>query len=124
MAIRSVSNIDSLADEIFKALRMYNVDVKEKVKDITDEVSADLVQQLKQTSPKDTGDYAKSWMRTKKGTKYIIHVRAPHYRLTHLLEKGHAKTGGGRVGARVHIAPAEQRAIQRYLDKVERVLEQ
>ena len=124
MAVNSVSNIDNLTNEILRALRLYSNEVTEKVEDIKKEVATELVTQLKQTSPKDTGEYAKSWKVTKQGTKYIVHVKAPHYRLTHLLEKGHAKTGGGRVGARVHIAPAEQRAIQQYLDKVERVLEQ
>ena len=124
MAIRSVSNIDNLTDEILKALRMYSYEVTEKVEDIKEEVANNTVEQLKQTSPKNTGKYAKSWKVTKQGTKYIVHVKAPHYRLTHLLEKGHAKTGGGRVGPRIHIAPAEQRAIQQYLEKVERALEQ
>ena len=119
-----MTSINNVTNEILRALQLYSNDVAEKVEDIKKEVSIDLVNNLKQTSPKDTGDYAKSWTKTKKGTKYIIHVKAPHYRLTHLLEKGHAKVNGGRVAARVHIRPAEERAIRDYLEKVERELGQ
>ncbi|MNW18141.1 hypothetical protein D3C71_2175820 [compost metagenome] len=45
-----------------------------------------------------------------------------HYRLTHLLEKGHVKRGGGRVAARVHIEPVEERIVAEFEKRVERAI--
>ena len=71
-------------------------------------VAADAVKRLKSTSPKDTGDYAKGW-RKKINTfngYTIYNVKKPG--LTHLLENGHIKRGGGRVAGITHIKPVEE----------------
>ena len=59
-------------------------------------------------APEHTGGYAKSIRyRVKgKGGKVQGHVYSTMPGLPHLLEKGHAKVGGGRTRAIVHIAPA------------------
>lgn len=44
------------------------------------------------------------------------------YQLAHLLEKGHAKRGGGRVAGRPHIAPAEQAGIEQLQSIIEKAL--
>ena len=93
------------------------VSLRKDWEDIKEEVAEDTVSNLKQTSPKKTGKYAKSWKVTKKGTKYIVHAKPPYHRLTHLLERGHAKVNGGRVPGKVHIAPAEEKAPKKRAPK-------
>lgn len=99
-------------------------DYAEEVADVvTDEITkaAKLAQtQIKNTAPKNHGDYARSWSyKNTEGKsrmkKYfiqgkVVYSKSPHYRLAHLLEHGHALRQGGRTRAFPHIAPAEQRA--------------
>jgi hypothetical protein len=120
-------NIDQLAAEIAKGLAEYSQDVVEKVNISSERVGKAAVKKLKQTSPKRYGKYAKSWtMKTEKAIGQpdlrTIHVKAPHYRLTHLLEHGHAKVGGGRVEGRPHIRPAEEEVIREFTAAVEEAI--
>ena len=120
-------NIDQLAAEIAKGLAEYSQDVVEKVNVSSEKIGKEAVKQLRQTSPKKTGKYAKSWtMTTEKAIGQpdlrIIHAKAPHYRLTHLLEHGHAKRGGGRVEGKPHIRPAEEMVIKEFVAEVEEAI--
>ena len=95
--------LDAYAEEVAGA-------VKEAVRDVTKETVAD----VKRRSPVDSGNYRKSWTSSKvretgDSLTMSVHNRK-HYRLTHLLEEGHAKVGGGRTRAQPHIAPAERDA--------------
>jgi hypothetical protein len=121
-------SVDQLAAEIAKGLAEYSQDVVEKVNVSSEKVGKAAVKQLKQTSPKKTGKYAKSWtISTEKAIGQpdlrIIHVKAPHYRLAHLLEYGHAKVGGGRVEGKPHIRPAEEMVIQEFVQEVEEAIQ-
>ena len=120
-------SVDQLAAEIAKGLAEYSQDVVEKVNVSSEKVGKAAVKQLKQTSPKKTGKYAKSWtMATEKEFgqphKRIVHARAPHYRLVHLLEHGHAKVGGGRVAGIPHVRPAEEEVIREFTHEVEEAI--
>jgi len=120
-------SIDQLAGEIAEVLSEYSQEVVEKVNISSEKVGKETVKMLKATSPKKTGKYAKSWaMKTEPEVgqphKRIIHAKAPHYRLTHLLEHGHAKVGGGRVPGKPHIRPAEEEVIREFTAAVEEAI--
>lgn len=78
-----------------------------------------------------TGAYKRDWtfdQQTKKRFRqsYIVH-NADHYRLAHLLEKGHVSRNGtgrtfGNVKAYPHIKPVEEWAQQELPRKVEEML--
>ena len=83
--------------------------------------------ELRRTSPKDTGEYAKSWKsKVTSETARTIHVSvyADHhqYSLTHLLENGHAKRGGGRVAAIPHIEPVNDEILDQIEKEIDRAL--
>ena len=113
--------LDNLAGEITKALQQYTTEVTEGLETAKLKVAKETVKRLKATSPKLTGSYARGWRVKKVGTAQVVHNQTD-YQLTHLLEKGHAKVGGGRVAPRVHIRPAEQEAIKEYLKEAEKVI--
>lgn len=114
-------SIDSLSSEIARTLTEYTKEVEEGLEKEKQKATTMGVKMLKESSPKKTGDYAAGWNSIKKGKARIIRNRT-NYQLTHLLEKGHAKKGGGRVAPRVHIKPVEERVIEEYTEGVERVI--
>ncbi len=119
-------SIDELAEAVMDGLREYadlaTADMKAAVKRAGKAVKSD----IQANAPRDTGDYAKSW--TVKATQETPHslvltvYSRNRYRLTHLLEHGHAKRNGGRVQGKAHIAPAEEKGSRQLLDEIERCL--
>jgi hypothetical protein len=118
-------NIDDLSAQIIQELQRYTNLVTEEVEVAKKEVADQTVKELKTAGSfkNMTGRYRKGWRVKKQGNKLIVHNKTD-YQLTHLLEKGHAKVGGGRVRAYPHIGPAEQRAINEYLQRVEEAIRQ
>jgi len=115
--------ITGLTSEIVKSLAEYTNEVAEGVGKAKKTVAERAVSTLKQTSPKGIRrkSYAKGWRVTEVRGKEIVHNKTD-YRLTHLLEYGHAKSGGGRVGAKPHIRPVEDQVIKEFTEEVERVI--
>lgn len=115
---------EDLGKEIAKALEGYPDELKGLIEKEAEKVANQSVRELKQTSPKRTGEYAKSWgrVKSKSGMGYIVRARAPHYRLTHLLEKGHANRDGTRTEGIPHIQPVEEKASKEFFERVKRVI--
>ena len=115
--------VDQLSEAIAESLSEFTEDVVETMDASSDKVAREAVATLKQTSPKDTGKYAKAWrVKTDKQRSQpdirTVYVAKPHYRLTHLLEFGHAKVGGGRVQAQPHIGPVEKQVQEKFTREV------
>lgn len=116
--------IDDLTATINKALSDYSDDVNDKVHKSVDKVTRNCVKKLKQTSPRRYGDYAKSWAsktveKTERSRKKRVYNKE-HYRLTHLLEFGHAKKSGGRVSEKPHIRVAEREAVAELINEIKK----
>ena len=126
MTMGRTVQIRDLADAIMDTLEEYSElatkDLKQAVRDAGETVR----KEIRTNAPKDTGDYAKSWAvkkrkETSNSLTLVVHSRN-RYQLAHLLEFGHAKRGGGRTRAIVHIAPAEEYARETLVRELERKL--
>ena len=119
--------IDGLADAVSDALNEYSGYVSAETKEIIRNAGKTAAKELRRTSPKDTGEYAKSWKsKVTSETARTIHVSvyADHHQdsLTHLLENGHAKRGGGRVAAIPHIEPVNDEILDQIEKEIDRAL--
>ena len=107
-----MTSVDNLVEEVMKSLHEYAEFSDSVMKKAVRKTATSVKKEISATAPKRTGKYAKSW--TAKKTKENSHTlemtvhSKDRYQLAHLLEKGHAKRGGGRVEGKPHIAPAEK----------------
>lgn len=138
-------NISEMASVIAEQLKDYGYVAEVAVNNAIDEISAETVRQLQETSPKSkgfasSGSYAAAWTdKAETRPKAHHHARTVYntqYRLTHLLEyghvpkrsanaqnNGHASTKGGRVvGKREHIKPAQEAAERNIVEAIKREL--
>lgn len=110
-------NAEDFASALVKALKDYTSEIEEDLEELKEDNATQAVKELKASSPKKTGDYAKGWTKTKEGAGWYVHNRT-EYPLTHLLEKGYAARDGGRVPPKVHIAPVEEKYVRKFKDGI------
>ena len=120
--------IDELADVINEGLKEYADLATEEVKGAVRKSAKAVKDKINGSAPVRTGRYAKSWKvkttaESANGLEQTVY--SPNrYMLSHLLEKGHAKRGGGRVRAIPHIAPAEEMGIEMFESLIEKALKE
>lgn len=102
--------VDKLADAVTKELLAYSDEVAEKTKKVIDNVTQEVDSTIKShvTFTNRTGKYLKAFKyktlyEAKDNKRNVWYVKEPQWRLTQLLEYGHASPKGGRTRAFPHI---------------------
>ena len=118
--------IDSLSSEVMKELEKYADVTTENVKKAVQKAGKTVRDEISNNAPSDTGKYSKSWTvktvrETSSSLELVVHSRN-RYQLAHLLEKGHVLRPGGRVSAKPHIGPAEEKGIRELEENIMRKL--
>lgn len=120
-----MTNIDDLAKEVGKVLEEYRDYACDVLEEDIRSAAKMAVDEIKSKAPVHSGEYTnldkrkrrpgtykRSWkvkedMKDARKPSATVYASGSNYRLTHLLEHGHAKRNGGRVRGIEHIAPAE-----------------
>lgn len=127
---------NDLGTQMEQVLTSYNESVNEQIADITRESMKQLVKETKATAPKGrrkgqyrkniTADYSSLNRRANRLTGIKVsatwYVKAPDYRLTHLLVHGHALENGGRTNANPFLQNAVDKVLPEYEAKVQEAI--
>lgn len=121
--------IDQLSEAIADELTLYGDNVINGVKKEAKKYMSRLVKDTKATAPVgNRGKYrdsiaSKKLSENKRSISYVWYVRGSAYRLSHLLEKGHANRDGSRTAGTHFIQKASDPILQEFIEAVERIIE-
>lgn len=120
--------IEGLADAVEKELNLYGEKIVQGIKREARKSMTRLVRETKATAPKRRPKYAgsitsKTLSESSRGAVYVWYVKGSEYRLSHLLERGHALRNGGRVGGTHFIESALNPIMDDYEKSVKEVIE-
>lgn len=127
MAKKNTIQVKALDTALKQTLEVYHQDVIEAIDTASEAAVKKLVKKTKATAPVRFGNFKRSiaskrLRKDRNGSTYVWYVKAPHYRLTHLLVHGHAKRGGGRTKADPFLKNALDEVLPEYLENVEEAL--
>ena len=116
--------VDELSESIEKELNNYNKTVISATKENAKKYMDKLVKKTKETAPKNRPKYYKNITSKQTansffGVEFTWYVKGSEYRLSHLLENGHAKRNGGRVEGTHFIKKASEPIIQEFIKSIE-----
>lgn len=121
--------VENLCDSIMDELLFYGNSIVIGLDDISHKAINDLVKRTKDTAP--VGKRRKHYKNSISSRKipanrqtvtYVWYVKAPDYRLSHLLNNGHATRNGGRVKGTGFIAKAEKEVVEKFEKEIEEVI--
>lgn len=120
-------NIDRLSMAVMNELAAYEKVTEEAVTRAVTKTAKETAEEISNRARENfKGDkYWRSWkykrdpnLRGKYKMSMVVYSEK-HYRLTHLLENGHAKVNGGRVYGRPHIIDGEELARRNLVKNIE-----
>jgi len=121
--------IDELGEAVARELTLYGENVIEGIKKEAKSSMSRLVKETKATAPvgrrqKHYRDSisSKKTDESDRSVSFTWYVKGSDYRLSHLLEKGHALRDGGRTRGTHFIQKASDPIIEDYLKAVEEVI--
>lgn len=119
--------IEQLGDAITAQLNTFEATVREGMKKAVDESMAEMIRETRSTAQERTGRYKRKISATvgdNTAMRYskVWHVKAPEYRLAHLLDKGHKLRNGGRYAGNQHVTVARDHAAETFQRKLEEVI--
>lgn len=114
--------------QLSEILNDFGHSLDDTVKKEINATAKEAVDKLRNTSPKNTGDYARGWRSKRQTDGSVVIHNATDYQLTHLLENGHViknkKGTYGRVNGIKHIEPVEQWANEEVVQRIEKKIEE
>lgn len=121
--------IDQLGNAITAQLNTFETSVRNGVRKAVDQTMTEMVKETQANAQERPGGgrYKKSIgavVGEDSLTTYskVWRVKAPHYRLAHLLDKGHATRNGGHYSGNAHVTNAERHAVEAFQRRLEEVI--